>query len=86
MKSETLGQFILTLDGMIAAMRQTIVLGGRTAKEREACGLLVDARLKLVEELESREDDLETRMSRQSAQFEEDKNYYSSWGLHEDEL
>ncbi len=54
MKIETLEQFILQLDGMIAALRQAIVINGRTKKEREACDLLVDARLKLVEELESR--------------------------------
>ena len=55
MKTETLEKFIGQLDGMIAAITQAVVLGGRTKKEREACELLKDARLKLIEELESRE-------------------------------
>ncbi len=55
MKTETLKTFVGQLDGMIAAITQAVVLGGRTRKEREACDLLKDARLKLIEELESRE-------------------------------
>ncbi len=52
MRRETLEQFVTKLDGMIAAIDQALVLGTRTAKEREACELLKDARLKLIEALE----------------------------------
>src|SRR5258708_10600785 len=44
MKTATLEKFIGQLDGMIAALQQAVVLGGRTKKEREACELLKDAR------------------------------------------
>jgi len=53
-KQETIEQFILKLDGMIAALQQALVIGGRSRREREACELLKDARLKLLEELEAR--------------------------------
>jgi hypothetical protein len=73
------------LAAMIATFEQAIVIGGRTVAEGQACDLLKDARLKLVEELEEEEDGFERRMSQQSAPFEEDENYYSSLGLHADE-
>jgi hypothetical protein len=53
MKKETIEKFIGQLDGMIAAFEQAVVFG-RNAKEREACELLKDARLKLVEDMEQR--------------------------------
>jgi hypothetical protein len=53
MKTEPLNDFIHTLDAMIAALDAGIVFG-RTAKEREACELLKDARIKLIEEVEAR--------------------------------
>ena len=73
------------LAAMIATFEQAIVIGGRTVAEGQACDLLKDARLKLVEELEEEDDGFERRMAFQSAQFEEDENYYSSMGLHADE-
>jgi hypothetical protein len=53
MKKETIEQFIGQLDGMIAAFEQAVVFG-RNEKERDACELLKDARLKLVEDMEQR--------------------------------
>jgi hypothetical protein len=75
MKKETIETFVRQLDGMITALQQAVVIGGRTQKEGEACELLKDARLKLVE-------DLETRSGEE--QHIEDKNHFSSWGLHDD--
>jgi hypothetical protein len=54
MQKETIEKFIGQLDGMIAAMGQAVVIGGRNAKETEAYELLQDARLKLVEDMEAR--------------------------------
>lgn len=76
---------IHTLDGMIATFEQAVVIGGRTLAESQVCELLKEARLKLVEELEEEDDGFERRMASQVAQFEEDKSYYSSLGLHADE-
>lgn len=56
MKKETIEQFIWQLDGMIAALQQAVVIGGRTQEESEACELLKDARLKLVEAIEKKEE------------------------------
>jgi hypothetical protein len=53
-KRETIDQFIGTLDEMIAALQQAVVIGGRSHKESEACELLKDARLKLIEDMEAR--------------------------------
>jgi hypothetical protein len=54
MERKYLQRFITQLNGMIATLDQAIVLGGRTQKEREACELLKDARLRLLEDLETR--------------------------------
>lgn len=54
MKKEIIEQFIGQLNGMIAALQQSAALGGYTTKQREACELLKDARLKLIEDLEAR--------------------------------
>lgn len=55
MKSGYIEQMIYKLDAMIATFAQSVVLGPKpTDKEREAVELLEDARLKLVEELETR--------------------------------
>ena len=51
MQKETIEKFIRQLDGMIAALEQAVVIGGRSQKEGEACDLLKDARLKLVEDI-----------------------------------
>jgi cyclopropane fatty-acyl-phospholipid synthase-like methyltransferase len=53
-KNETLQQWMLQLDGMIGALKQAVVIGGRTPKERELQEHLQDARLAMIEELESR--------------------------------
>jgi hypothetical protein len=52
MKKETLEQWIRQLDGMIAALQQAVVIGGRSDNEREACEHLKDVRLALWEEIE----------------------------------
>lgn len=54
MKKETIEKFIGQLDGMIAAFGQAVVIGGRNAKEDQAYDLLTAARLRLVEDMESR--------------------------------
>ncbi len=54
MKKDTLETLISNLDGIIATLEQAVVLGGRSKKEREATELLILARLKLVEELETK--------------------------------
>ena len=54
MKTEYLETCINQLDGMIATFQQAVVIGGRSQKERDACELLKQARLKIVEELERR--------------------------------
>ena len=54
MRKETIEKFIGQLDGMIAAFGQAVVLGGRTVKEDQAYELLKDARLRLVEDMETR--------------------------------
>ena len=56
MKQETLEILIYRLDAIIATLEQAVVIGGRSEKEREATELLIDARLKLAEALESKED------------------------------
>ena len=48
---ETIETMIQQLSEMIATLQQATVIGGRLQKEREACELLKDARLKLIEEL-----------------------------------
>jgi hypothetical protein len=50
---ETIETMIQQLSEMIATLQQATVIGGRSQKEREACELLKDARLKLIEELEA---------------------------------
>jgi len=55
-KQETLEILIYRLDAIIATLEQAVVIGGRSEKEREATELLIDARLKLAEALESKED------------------------------
>ncbi len=57
MKREHVEQFVGKLDGMIAALQQAVVLGGRTKEEGEACELLIDARLKLIEALEKKQEE-----------------------------
>lgn len=54
MNRENIEDFMQTLDGMITAFDQAIVLGGRNEKEDQACELLKEARLKLIEDLEER--------------------------------
>lgn len=54
MKTNYLEQCLSQLDGMIATFQQAVVIGGRSRKESEACELLKQARLKIVEELEQR--------------------------------
>ncbi len=56
MKQETLEILIYRLDAIIATLEQAVVIGGRSEKEREATELLIDARLKLAEALEAKED------------------------------
>ena len=56
MKQETLEILIYRLDAIIATLEQAVVIGGRSKKEREATELLIDARLKLAEALEAKED------------------------------
>jgi len=53
-EQEIIRRLIAKLNGMIAIFDQAIVLGGRTRLEREAGELLKDARLKLIQEVESR--------------------------------
>jgi len=55
-KQETLEILIYRLDAIIATLEQAVVIGGRSEKEREATELLIDARLKLAEALEAKED------------------------------
>ena len=50
MKKTTTRKLITQLDGMIAALQQAVVIGGRSDNERQACELLKDARLKLIED------------------------------------
>jgi hypothetical protein len=54
MNSEIIKQFVRQLDGIIAALDQAVVIGGRSTREGEACDRLKDARLNLIEEIESR--------------------------------
>lgn len=54
MRKEVIEKVIGQLDGMIAVFGQAVVIGGRNTKESEACELLKDARLKLVEDMEAR--------------------------------
>jgi hypothetical protein len=53
MKKSTIEQFITKLDNMIATIQQAIVLGDINEKEREACELLKNARLNLIEDFEA---------------------------------
>lgn len=50
---ETIETMIQQLSEMIATLQQATVIGGCSQKEREACELLKDASLKLIEELEA---------------------------------
>lgn len=54
MTKGTISVLIRQLDGIIAALQQAVVIGGRTREEAEACELLKDARLKLIEDLEQK--------------------------------
>ena len=56
MKRETIVKYIHELGAMIATFQQATVIDGRSQKESEACELLKDARLKLIEDLEQRLD------------------------------
>lgn len=53
MKRAYIEKFIGQLDGMIGAIDQALALGLRTKKEQQAAELLRDARLKLIEDLET---------------------------------
>lgn len=50
---ETLKRFISALDGMIAAIGQQQILYGLTDKERQALDHLKDARLRMIEEIDT---------------------------------
>lgn len=56
MKRETIKAFIGQLDGMISALWQAGVLRKRNKTETEAYHLLIDARRRLAEDLEQREE------------------------------
>ncbi len=58
MKRDYLEKCIGQLDGMIATIQQAVVIGGRSERESEACDLLKDARLKLLEEIDFQEEHL----------------------------
>ncbi len=54
MKREETEQIIAKIDALIATLQQAVVIGGRTRKERQATELLLEARMKLIEQYLSR--------------------------------
>jgi len=54
MEKAYLEHCIAQLDAMIATFEQAVIFGKRSKRERKACELLKDARLKMIEELEHR--------------------------------